>query len=89
MSKRHRAGRASAPAVVVQERRHPAAPFPRTLPRTVEQELRSLRRVRESLAVRERAAVVAARSQGMPWHRVADLLGVPLTSVHRRYREDA
>lgn len=92
MSKRHRTARLSAapapsdalPAAVRLPR---ATPFPRRKPRTVGQELACLGRARESLVVRELAAVVAARSQGLPWHQIASLLGLPLASVHRRYRD--
>jgi DNA-directed RNA polymerase specialized sigma24 family protein len=86
VSKRHRADRAAAPGVVTHPRRHPASPFPRRIPRTPVQELRSLGRVRQSLAVRERAAVVTARLQGMTWAEIAEALDLPVPTVHRRYR---
>jgi DNA-directed RNA polymerase specialized sigma24 family protein len=95
MSKRHRAARSSAPPAAAARvtadttplYRHPAAtPFPRRKPRTPAQELASLGRVRQSLAVREQAAVTAARQAGMPWQDIADALGLPLTTVYRRFR---
>ena len=90
MSKRHRTARADSLASAVYGSvavRHAATPYPQPRPRTPVQELRSLRRVRESLAVRERAAVVTCRREGMTWSAIATELGLDTTVVFRRYRD--
>jgi DNA-directed RNA polymerase specialized sigma24 family protein len=53
---------------------------------TPAQELASVRLAREAVQVRERAAVQAARLEGMSWAEVSRLLGLSVSTVHDRHR---
>jgi DNA-directed RNA polymerase specialized sigma24 family protein len=65
---------------------HPASTLLRRAPLSPDGELRAVKRARDRLALREAAAVAAGRGAGMSWPDVAEAVGLPLTTVHRRYR---
>lgn len=63
-----------------------ATPLPIRGTRSPADELRALARARRTLAVRESTAVDVARRTGLTWQQIADLLDVPVQTVHRRFR---
>ncbi len=86
MGQRRRLERALARSAEAPPRPHPATTVVRKRVRMPLEELAYLARARDGLLVRERTAVARARDDGASWQHIADAIGLPETTVHRRYR---